>query len=199
MNSKWVFFWKKWRIFLNLRLQSTCPYDRFHEKTSPERNMIFQAFSNIERRFSVFLLKLFWRGCENCTSLVHRNTLMNSKWVFFWKKWRIFLNFFRPGAKIFWPSFLNISAGCLTWILRVQKEHFEEEKVFLEKYRFCEVFEFWAKHFLCLLSKKCRWGCQTWIYISMRFFEGTKTSKNVFFLPFLDIDQKISGFLSKLF
>ena len=160
--------------------------------------MIFQSFSNIERRFSVFLLKLFWRGCENCTSLVHKNTLMNSKWIFFWKKWRIFLNFFRPLAKIFWPSVLNFPAGCQTWILRVQNEHFEEEKFFWKNIGFLTFLNFEQNTFYAFCQKKIVGVVKLEFTYPWNSFEGPKNSKNVF-LPFSDIDQEISGLLSKLF
>ena len=171
----------------------------FMKKLLQNEIWFFKHFRTLNADFLCFC----WNFSDGVVKTALHLSIETLWWIvnefFFEKKWRIFLNFFRPGAKIFWPSFLNNSAGCLTWILRVQKEHFEEEKVFLEKYRFCEVFEFWAKHFLCLLSKKCRWGCQTWIYISMRFFEGTKTSKNVFFYHFWTLIKKFPAFCPNFF
>ena len=105
------------------KLQSTCPPDRFDVKFFPERNMIFQFFWTLMAEFLCFLLKLFWRGCENCSSLVQRNTLMKNE-SFFDKKWRNFLKLFRLWTKIFWPSVLSFSARCQTWILRVDEEYF---------------------------------------------------------------------------
>ena len=120
---------KNFRLFVQTflagssKLQSTCPPDRFDVKTFPEGNMIFQSFWTLMAEFLCFLLKLFWRCCKNCTSLVQKNTLIKIE-SFFEKKWRNFLKLFRLWAKIVWPSVLSFSAGCQTWILRVVEEYF---------------------------------------------------------------------------
>ena len=87
----------------------------------------FSIFSNIERRVSVFLLKLFWRVVKTALHLS-----IGTLWwkLIFLRKRRKVFKLFRHWAKIFWPAVDIFSAGCQIWILRVHTEPFKEEKFF---------------------------------------------------------------------
>ena len=104
---------KNFRLFVQTflagssKLQSTCPPDRFDVKTFPEGNMIFQFFWTLMAEFLCFLLKLFWRCCKNCTSLVQKNTLIKIE-SFFWKK-----------VEKFSQTLQTLSKNCLTFCLKL--------------------------------------------------------------------------------
>ena len=137
----------------------------------------FNHFEHWTQSFCVFV-EAFWRRCENCTSLVHRNTLMKKE--FFSKKMENFSKTLQTFSNFFWRSVLTFSARCQIWIRCVHKEIIEEEKFFWKNIGKLTFSNLERNTFHAFYRKKIVRVVKPELTYPWDSFEEMKNSKNVF-------------------